>query len=355
MGILRHYISIILPACGMMMLILDSQTAMHGAAQGIVLCINSVVPSLFPFFVLSILLTNRVLNSHGQAKWESNTKQKSQQPAKTLFIAGLLGGYPTGAQAVMEAFRNGSLPEKNAHRLLGFCSNAGPAFIFGITGRLFSACYIPWLLWLIHILSALIVSVMIPVQTESLTGHKHGAQITLQQAFNKSLYTISSVCGWIILFRVLIAFIDRWFLWLFPIAARPLIFGTLELTNGIILLQEVDSEALRFIYCSILISFGGCCVGMQTASVTRELGTGWYFPGKIMQSTISGILSLLAAKVIYDFPLDEFMTFIIVAIAALSLPLTITIKKFCVAFSCKSVYNNQKSSRELLLCSFGKK
>ena len=77
--------------------------------------------------------------------------------------------------------------------------------------------------------------------------------------------------------------------------------------------------------------------------------------GKIMQSTISGILSLLTAKVIYDFPLDEVMMFIIVVIAALSLLLTIVIKKFCVAFSRKSVYNNQKSSRELLLCSFGKR
>ena len=77
MGILRHYISIILPACGMMMLILDSQTAMHGAAEGIVLCINSVVPSLFPFFVLSILLTNRVLNSHRQTKEKTALERNS--------------------------------------------------------------------------------------------------------------------------------------------------------------------------------------------------------------------------------------------------------------------------------------
>ena len=126
-------------AIGMLILILDGKTALMGAKTGVELCLWTIIPSLFPFFVLSILLTNRVLNSHRQTKWESNTTQKSQQPAKTLFIAGLLGGYPTGAQAVMEAFRNGSLPEKTAHRLLGFCSNAGPAFIFGITGRLFSA------------------------------------------------------------------------------------------------------------------------------------------------------------------------------------------------------------------------
>ena len=37
---------------GMLVLILDGKTALEGARQGIELCLRTVVPSLFPFFLL---------------------------------------------------------------------------------------------------------------------------------------------------------------------------------------------------------------------------------------------------------------------------------------------------------------
>ena len=47
----------------MLALILDGRTAIDGARQGIELCLRTVIPSLFPFFVLSILLTSSLLGS----------------------------------------------------------------------------------------------------------------------------------------------------------------------------------------------------------------------------------------------------------------------------------------------------
>ena len=43
---------------GILLLILDGRTALLGAQAGIALCLKTIVPALFPFFVLSILLTN---------------------------------------------------------------------------------------------------------------------------------------------------------------------------------------------------------------------------------------------------------------------------------------------------------
>lgn len=352
MGIGKRFISIMLPVCCMMMLILDSQTAIRGAAEAISLCLNCVIPSLFPFFVLSILLTSAILNT---ANPHNRSNGLFRQPANTLFIAGLLGGYPTGSQAVAEAYRNGHLSKNTAHRLLGFCSNAGPAFIFGMTAQFFSARYIPWLLWFIHILSALIVRVIIPTQVEEPNLLKPGGRVTLQQAFSRSLYTTASVCGWITLFRVLISFLERWFLWFLPQTAGFMISGILELTNGIILLQNEQSEALRFICCSILIAFGGCCVWMQTISVTKDLGTGWYFPGKLMQSAISGILSVITVRIIYNYELNQTIQLILIAGTAFFVILALVYRKKPIAFFEKYVYNGQKSSREFLPCSFEKR
>ena len=45
-------------AVGMLLLILDSKTAVTGAWDGIELCLRTVIPSLFPFFIISAALTS---------------------------------------------------------------------------------------------------------------------------------------------------------------------------------------------------------------------------------------------------------------------------------------------------------
>ena len=41
---------------GMILLILDGKTAVAGAQEGITLCLKTVIPSLFPFFILSAVV-----------------------------------------------------------------------------------------------------------------------------------------------------------------------------------------------------------------------------------------------------------------------------------------------------------
>ena len=40
----------------LLLLIFNSQTAVEGVQEGIWVCINTVIPSLFPFFVVSTIL-----------------------------------------------------------------------------------------------------------------------------------------------------------------------------------------------------------------------------------------------------------------------------------------------------------
>jgi hypothetical protein len=41
-------------AAGMMLLILDSRTSAAAAAEALEICIRTVIPGLFPFFLLSL-------------------------------------------------------------------------------------------------------------------------------------------------------------------------------------------------------------------------------------------------------------------------------------------------------------
>ena len=343
----RTLLQILLPALGIAALILDGNTALTAARNAIELCTRTVIPSLFPFFLLSILLTNALGGINIQLLKPLGKLCHIPEGTESLFIIGLLGGYPTGAQAIAESYRYGRISKGTAERLLGFCSNAGPAFIFGIMGNQFHSNAIPWLLWSLHITSAIIVGAILPHNDKLAFKGKPNGVMHIQIAFKKALVAIAGVCGWILLFKVLIAFMDRWFLWLLPQTISISIIGLLELANGAFALSQIGNDSMRFILSSLFLSFGGVCVGMQTISVTADLRSNWYFKGKLLQSTVSFTLaSVISMFLLEPLPYQRFYA-MCGLICSVIFVLVFQRKKLTVAFSQNWVYNSQKQVREL--------
>lgn len=104
----RNFWTGICVSLGMLALILDGRTAIEGARQGIGLCLRTVIPSLFPFFVLSILLTSSLLGSSLIVLRPLGRLFGMPEGAESLLIPAFLGGYPVGAQNVAAAFRSGN-------------------------------------------------------------------------------------------------------------------------------------------------------------------------------------------------------------------------------------------------------
>ncbi|MBR4290308.1 MAG: hypothetical protein IKT52_06690 [Oscillospiraceae bacterium] len=280
-------------ALGMLILILDGKTALTGAAEGISLCFNTLIPSLFPFFLLSILLTGALAGQTLPLLQPVTASCKMPKGAESLLVVSLLGGYPVGAQNIALMHRHGQLTNSDAARMLAFCNNAGPAFIFGILGTMFSSPKAPWLLWLIHMASALIVGLLLPGEKNEGRINSLSNKIHITDALAQSVKVMSLVCGWVIIMRMVLSFLEIWFLWLLPLPLQVIVSGILELSNGCIRLTELDCEGLRFLAASGFLSLGGICVTLQTASVADGITMKLYFPGKILQSGISILLAYL--------------------------------------------------------------
>ena len=280
---------------GLLILILDAKTALQGARQGVELCLKTVIPSLFPFFVLSILLTSSLLGSRIPLLRPLGRLCGVPKGAESLLIPAFLGGYPVGAQSVAEAYRGGQLSRAQAERMLAFCNNAGPAFLFGMAGAMFPGKWMAWALWGIHIAGALFAALMIPGTPGETVTMPSKTPLSLSDALNKAIKVMASVCGWVILFRVLLAFLSRWFLWMLPAAAQVTVTGLLELSNGCCELMAVADIPARFCICAGILAFGGLCVTMQTLSVTQGLSMRLYFAGKAVQTVFS--LALAGALV----------------------------------------------------------
>lgn len=292
-------------ALGMLLLIIDAQTALTGASEGVSLCIRVIIPSLFPFFILSVLLTGSLTGMSCRILRPIGRLCGIPAGGEALLLVGLLGGYPSGAQAVMQTLQTGQINRQDARRLLGFCSNAGPAFLFGMVASRFPSSHVAWLLWAIHVLSALIAGALLPCKSSGSIVLRTGSAPSLANAVERSIRSIASVCGWVVVFRIILAFCSRWFMWLFPKTVQVVFGAVLELANGCLLLDQIANSGLRFVICSAALAFGGVCVLMQTLSVTGALGLGWYLPGKLLQSAISILLAVVCQ--LFYFPPGERM------------------------------------------------
>ena len=155
-----------------------------------------------------------------------------------------------------------------------------------------------------------------------------------------------TVCGWVILFRLFLDFCNRWFLRLFPAEIQVLIFGMFELTNGCIMLQQLTSEAKRFVLASVILAFGGLCIAMQTVSVTKNLGTGFYIPGKLLQTLFSVTLSCILQTFIFPYDSQASITKLHIILLVVSTTLTVYLfqRKKVVAFAGTMLYNRKNKS-----------
>ena len=289
---MKHKFTILLCAAAMIVLILGSKTAAAAVYDSIQLCIQTVIPSLFPFFVLSGMITTGLSNYRIPvlAKllgipdgWEG------------VFLLGSVGGYPVGAQCVAQGYRSGTLKKQDAERMIAFCTNCGPSFLFGIVGSSFDSIFQPAAVMVIGILSAMMVGALHARAASAPAPRSSVSPLTLPQAVAQALRSMASVCAWVILARTLVAFLDRWLLWLVSKEARLILVGLLELTQGCLLLPACRDESLRFCAACALTSFGGLCVALQVNALcsAAKLSVRQYLPQKLLQCLFSLALALV--------------------------------------------------------------
>ena len=280
----------------LMLLIFDSKCAFEGAKTGLDLCVKTVIPSLFPFFVVSMMLTASLGNMDFQLLCWLADLLDIPQAAAPILIPAFLGGYPVGAKTVTDQYRNGIIEKQEAERLLAFCSNAGPSFLFGMVAAFFSDKQVAWQLWIIHILGAVFTAKIYPspLLNDKKLEKVHHAK-PHKELMGSAVTAMGIVCGWIIVFRILIAFLNKWLFWLLPQWMQVLAIGILELSNGCYELMRVTDIGLRFVICSCMLAFGGVCVLLQTCSVTEGLSLRHYLIGKMIQTLFSLVVSAIVS------------------------------------------------------------
>lgn len=153
----------IIIAFSILVLIYPEQTA-QAISRGIDICMQSIVPSLLPFMVISCFAVKS-----GFADWIGKYTDKF---CKIIFdlpgccfsviLMGMCGGYLVGSKMAAQLYRDGKISHGQFERLLCFCVNAGPAFIIGTVGvGILNNKKAGVLIFIAQIISALIIGVLV--------------------------------------------------------------------------------------------------------------------------------------------------------------------------------------------------
>ena len=168
--------------CATLALLVDPQSAMKAARSGLALCGNVIIPSLFPFFVLSSLVVDL-----GLAGYLGRLLERVMRPlfrvngaCASALALGFIGGYPVGARTAISLYQSGMCSRTEAQRLLAFCNNSGPAFILGVVGAgVFASSRVGVLLCLAHALASVCVGVLFRFYPGDGKGRRGGGNCLL--------------------------------------------------------------------------------------------------------------------------------------------------------------------------------
>ena len=263
------------------------------AREGVALCLQTVLPSLFPFFVLSSLLVQsdvpRLL-SRVMAGVMYPLFGVSGAGASAL-ILGLLGGYPVGARTVAELYGRGEIAREEAEQLLAFCNNSGPGFFLGVCGTaVFGSARAGAYLYLIHVGAALVTGVLLRrnlglPRRKAVSRQRAPFDLAaaLPAAVQGSFAAVGSVSAFVIFFMVL------------PPLPRAALFGFMEMTNGV---NALPATRTGFVLCAAIMNWGGLSVQAQTCAMLAgsALSARRCVIGKAVQALAGVPLALLAAQ-----------------------------------------------------------
>ncbi len=337
-------------------LLLFPKQSVSAAGDGVQLCLNVILPSLFPFFVLSTLCVDL-----GMIGALGKLMQPLMAPLFRVsgccagaFLLGIIGGYPVGARTAIALYESGQCSKDEAERLLSFCNNSGPAFILGVVGAgIFSSSKAGLWLYGAHVAASILVGILFRFYGKgTITTSKPSVQTTesrnltvifieaVKNAFSATL----NICAFVIFFTVVIRLLFLTgvithlamvlstllgSLGLRQDMAESLLSGAIEMTSGVWSLRDMAASlGSRMCMAAFILGWAGLSVHCQVLSFIGQSGlcTRTYFFGKLLHGFLSaGLIWILSGIMGWNHSVSAILAGQVTTIARLSFRRALTV------------------------------
>ena len=247
--------------------------AAAGIKNGLLLCFNAIIPSLFPFLFIVDYIFAVISGSKSQRRWPR---------ILAAVVFGICGGTPMGAKALAKLVGTDVLEPETASRLLAGSVNAGPAFLISAVGAGLFGNIRAGVILLAALTAASLgctgLAVALPRRLsggKKTHGQKKPAQFTpanFAASMSSALDSIMRLCAYIVFFCCVGAYIEAacQYLSLSPIlswAAKTV----MDLAGACAAAAEIGSVAGLYL-AAVSVSLCGISVLLQVGAIIKGTG-----------------------------------------------------------------------------------
>lgn len=262
--------ALLLTGCVLLCAALLSQPrlAVQGFESGVQLCLHSVLPALFPYFVVCELLAGLFPGGRPVRLLARLVGLQSERSAAALLLA-WAGGYAACARMAARLRQSEAITTRDAALLLllGCCS--GPGFVIGcVGGLLLGNLRLGILLYVVQIaVNLLCAALCLPLLPHGGSFHLHSTAkqpvpVSLPSAISAAVDSSLQVCGCVIFFRTVTTLLT-FYLPRVPLVGA-LISALFEISAGCADFSALGGRAALY-GCCVCLSLLGLSVWMQLA------------------------------------------------------------------------------------------
>lgn len=265
--------------------------------------ITSLLPALFPFFIVSDILIN-----YGVIKYFPKVIRNSikylfnvSDNGLVIILLSMLSGFPSNARNIKNMYLDKKITKEEGEHLLYFTHFSNPMFILGTIPLILNSNKISKYILISHYLANIILGICLrkynrvnDSNNSNYKEDKHNFGLVLTTSIRKSLDSVLSILGTLTVFLIISTLLINFFN--LNNTSSLLVKSILELTSG---LKELGSYNLLnkylLIISSCILSFGGLSVHMQVINelVDTDISYKNYFIGRILQVVLSLGISYL--------------------------------------------------------------
>lgn len=304
----------------------NPQLSLQGASEGLTTWFTIVLPSLFPFFVISeILISTGFIEILGYIL-DPLMKVLFNLPGISAFpfSMSLISGYPTGSKIVANLRKDGLITRYEGEKILVISSTSGPLFMLGAVtlGMLGDISLAPLILYP-HYLALISLGFLLrfshgqpekkgidkrnhgsnPIKEKFLANNYPPIGYILMNSVKNSMNSLLLIGGFIIFYSVVIKLLFALPIFTYnygyiinPTIIQGLMAGIIELTTGCKMVASSEINLpIKIALLNFIIAWGGLSIHSQALAFlsNTDLGGRKYLLAKFLHGLLAFLYSIL--------------------------------------------------------------
>ena len=273
--------------------------------NSIYFCVKTLIPSVFPFILLSSLIVNTgIFNSFFLNDiFKPLYKLGICRIYLSSIVSGSLSGYVTGAKCICDITDKKAAQKDEFTNAVILSSNAGLGFVISCVGALIwkNLLFGIYIYFSQLIISLLLGALILPKAKDENTffvPNEKGMINAITDSVGSAASSVIIISSYVISFSLLCDIASI----LLPSPLSTAIYPIMEFCNGAFKCLEFSNIYVKAFFTGFTVGFGGICVHFQIFSICNEfpLNKRVFFLFKLLQGILLGMVAIIYISCIHN-------------------------------------------------------